>query len=386
MARFLIATDSYRGTLSSLEAGRTIAQALRQGAPGSRARVMAVSDGGEGTIEALAAMLGGDRVPCEVSGPTGAPVRAEYAVLADGTAVIEMASACGARLAPEGSTPGRCTTRGVGELVLDAARRGCERVCLGVGSSATTDGGTGAAWACGVRFLDRYVEPFEPFGATLGALESIDASQRDPVLAGVSIEALCAVDTPLCGAMGTSSAFAPTKGALPGMVATLDRNLAHLAEVARRDVGADMLSMPCGGAGGGMGAGAAAFLGARVLLGADAILDRLGFDERLAEADYAVTGEGGFDAMSLHGKVVARVAKRCRERGVPLVAFVGTLDGALAEAGAALGVTTFAVLNPSNRPLDQIVRHPREQLARAALRVGELVSSGTELPAVIEPL
>lgn len=386
MTRFLIAPGSFKGTLSSLEAGRTMAEALRETVPGARVRCLPMADGGEGTIDALVATSGGEEVEVEVCGPAGTPVRARYAILSDGCAIIEMSAACGTRLAPEGLNPSKATTRGVGELLLDAARRGCTRIMLGLGSSATTDGGCGALSACGVRFLDRYVEPFEPTGATLGAVESVDASGIDPVLANVSIELMCAVENPLCGAMGTSASFSPTKGALPSVVATLDRNLAHYASIIVRDLGVDVLDLPCGGAGGGMAAGMAAFFGTMPRLGIDVLLDRFDFDRRLAETDLVVTGEGCFDAQSLHGKIVMGIARRCKAAGVPLVAVAGTMDGALAALGPALGVTSFAVLNPSNTPLDQIVRHPRSQLTRTMLHVGELVSRNAELPQVVGPL
>ncbi len=385
MARFLIAPDSFKGTLSSFDAGRTIAEALRESVPGARTRCMAVSDGGDGTVAALLSSIGGEEVELEVCGPAGTPVKASYAILSDGTAAIEMSAACGARLAPEGLSPSKATTRGVGELLLDAARRGCTEILLGLGGSATTDAGSGAASACGVKFLDRYVEAFEPTGATLDAVESVDVSGIDPALRGVAIRTLCAVDNPLCGAMGTSAAFSPTKGALPTVVAQLDDNLAHLAAVIERDLGVDVLSMSCGGAGGGMAAGMAAFFGAQPHPGIDVVLDRLGFDERLGQADFVVTGEGCFDAQSLHGKVVAGIARRCKRAGVPLVAVVGTMDDALLEAGLSLGVTTFVVLNPARRPLSLVTKHPRARLARATMALGRILAEGKEPPALVEP-
>lgn len=386
MARFLIAPDSFKGTLSSFDAGRTIAEALRESVPGARTRCMAVSDGGDGTVEALLSTVGGEEVELEVCGPAGTPVRASYGILSGKTAVIEMSAACGARLAPEGLSPSKATTRGVGELLLDAARRGCTKVLLGLGSSATTDAGSGAASACGVKFLDRYVEAFEPTGATLDAVESVDVSGINPALSNMTIRTLCAVDNPLCGSMGTSASFSPTKGALPTVVAQLDDNLAHLAAVIERDLGVDVLSMRCGGAGGGMAAGMAAFFGADLHLGIDVVLDHLNFDERLAQADCVVTGEGCFDAQSLHGKVVSGIARRCKQAGVPLVAVVGTMDNALIEAGLSLGVTTFVVLNPSNRPLSLITRHPRARLARAAMALGRILAEGGRPPSLVEPL
>ena len=202
----------------------------------------------------------------------------------------------------------------------------------------------------------------------------------------MTIRTLCAVDNPLCGSMGTSASFSPTKGALPTVVAQLDDNLAHLASVIERDLGVDVLSMRCGGAGGGMAAGMAAFFGADLHLGIDVVLDHLGFDERLAQADCVVTGEGCFDAQSLHGKVVSGIARRCKQAGVPLVAVVGTMDDALIEAGLSLGVTTFVVLNPSNRPLSLITKHPRARLARAAMALGRILAEGGKPPSLVEPL
>ncbi len=386
MARFLIAPDSFKGTLTSLEAARTISEALRETVPGSRCRCAALADGGDGTIEALLATLGGEEVEAEVTGPAGTPVRANYAILTNGSAVIEMAAACGARLAPEGLNPGKATTRGVGELLLDAAQRGCTKIMLGLGSSATNDGGCGAAYACGVRFLDRYVEPFEPCGATLNAVESIDISGIDPVLKTVDIKTLYAVENPLCGILGTSAIFAPPKGALPSMVSQLDANLAHYAEVIQRTLGVDILDLRCGGAEGGMAAGMAAFFGVEPQLGIDVVLDMFDIDTRLADVDYVVSGEGCFDAQSLHGKVVSGIARHCKAAGVPLIAVVGTMDEAVAEAGAALGVTSFVLLNSSNKPLAQLERHPRSQLARAMMHVGALIAAGDELPLIIGPV
>lgn len=386
MPRFLIASDAFKGTLTSLEAGRVMSDALVAALPGSRARCIALSDGGEGTAQALLGHFSGETVHARVSGPLGEKVDASYAILADGTAVVEMSSACGARHMREGVGTGKATTHGVGELLLDAAQRGCTKVVLGLGSSATTDGGVGAAHACGVRFLDRYLEPFEPVGATLDAVVSIDASGLDPRVGAMDILPACAVSNPLCGTMGTSATYAPNKGALPTTVQTLDRNLAHLAEVALDCLGTDMLAVPCGGAGGGMGAGMAAFFGAQPRLGIDVVLDMIGFDARLAGVDYVVTGEGCFDAQSLHGKVVSGVARRCKAAGVPLVAVVGSIDEALVDAGRALGVTSFAVLNPNNRPLAALTQHPRAQLSRTMSLVGAAIAQGGPLPAVIGPV
>lgn len=383
--RFLIAPDSFRGTLSSLETCRVMAEGVALGCPDATTRAVPLADGGSGTIDALLSLFGGEQVEARVTGPFGTPVNASYAVLSTGAAVIEMAAACGKHLAREGANPGRTTTRGVGELMLDAARRGCRKILLGLGSSCTNDGGCGAAAACGVRFLDRYVEPFEPTGSTLGRLESIDASHLAPELEGVEIRALCAVSNPLCGMMGTSVKFGPSKGALPTVVNELDANLATLGRVIERDLDIDVLHMPCAGAGGGMGASMAAFFGAEPALGIDTVLELANFDELVAQADVVITGEGCFDEQSLRGKVVSGVARHSRAAGVPVVAVVGTMDRTVLEAGLALGVTHFAPVSACNVPLAELTRRPRSRLSQTCARVVEMLCAGAPMPTYLEP-
>lgn len=383
--RFLIAPDSFKGTLSSLETCRIMAEGISLGYPGATTRAIPLSDGGSGTMDALLAIFGGQQVEAQVTGPLGTPVSATYAILTTGTAVIEMAAACGRHLAKEGTNPAKTTTRGVGELLLDAARRGCRKILVGLGGSCTNDGGCGAASACGVRFLDRYVEPFSPTGSTLGRLESIDASGLSPELAGVEIVAICAVSNPLCGMLGTSATFGPSKGALPTVVNELDANLALLGRIIERDLGVDVLRMPCAGAGGGMGASMAAFFGATPTLGIESILELANFDELVAQADIVFTGEGCFDAQSLHGKVVSGVARRCKQAGVPVVAVVGTMDEAMLEAGRALGVTHFAPTCAADVPLAELTKRPRSRLSKTCARVAEMLHAGQEIPSLLTP-
>lgn len=383
--RFLIAPDSFRGTLSSLETCRIMAEGVSQGYPDATVRAVPLSDGGSGTMDALLALFGGEQVEVSVTGPLGTPVSATYAVLTNGCAVIEMAAACGRHLAKEGTNPAKTTTYGVGELLLDAARRDCTKILLGLGGSCTNDGGCGAAAACGVRFLDRYVEPFVPTGSTLGSLESVDVSGMAEELRGVEISAICAISNPLCGMLGTSSTFGPSKGALPTVVNELDANLATLGHVIERDLGIDVLRMPCAGAGGGMGASMAAFFGATPSLGIETILELANFDELVAQADCVLTGEGCFDAQSLHGKVVSGVAAHCKAAGVPVVAVVGTMDEAVLDAGLALGVTHFAPVCPSGLPLAELTKRPRSRLSQTCARVAEMLCAGEEIPAYLTP-
>lgn len=383
--RFLIAPDSFKGTLSSLETCSIMAEGVATGYPGAQTRALPVADGGSGTMDALLTTYGGEQVDVTVTGPVGMNVTATYAVLPSGTAVIEMASACGRHLVDEGVNPAKTTSAGLGELILHAARRGCPRIIVGLGGSCSTDGGCGAAAACGARFYDRYVEPFVPTGSTLASVESVDADHMAPELEGVQIQAICAVSNPLCGMMGTSQVFGPGKGAMPTVVGELDENLAHLGSVIRRDLGVDVLHLPCAGAGGGTGAAMAAFFGAVPQLGVDVILDLSDFDSLLEDADVVLTGEGCFDAQSLHGKVIAGVARRAKAHGVPVVAVVGTMDETLVDAGRSLGVTHFAPVNPSDLPLAQLTRRPRSRLERTVARVAAALHAGEDLPAYLEP-
>lgn len=383
--RFLVAPDSFKGTLSSLETCSVLASGIAMGYPEAVTRALPLADGGAGTMDALLTTFGGEQVDVTVTGPTGAPVLASYAVLPDGCAVVEMAAACGRDLVEEGVSPAKTTTAGLGQLIAHAARRGCGRILVGIGSSCTTDGGCGMAHELGVRFLDRYVEPFVPDGSTLARVESVDASGLLPELAGVRVQAVCAATNPLCGAMGTARVLGPGKGAVPTVVSELDAGLAHLAGVVAREVGVDVLHMPGAGAGGGVGAAMAAFLDARPELGVDAVLDLSDFDALLAQADVVVTGEGCFDAQSLHGKVISGVAARAKARGVPVVAVVGAMDESLVEAGHALGVTTFAPASPSDLPLGELTRKPRSRLERTMARVAALLRDGHDLPRYLAP-
>lgn len=251
-------------------------------------------------------------MPC--TGPDFRKISGFYGLLADGyTAVIEMAAAAGlplmeGRLCAEGAT-----TYGVGELILAAIRDGARRIILGLGGSATNDGGCGCAAALGVRFLDGTGAEYVPVGGTLDRLCRIDMSHRSPLLNGVEIVTMCDVDNPLCGPNGASAVFGPQKGADPDMVTRLDRNLRHLSEVIRQDLGREIADLPGAGAAGGMGAGVMAFLGSRLQMGIETVLDTVGFDALLPGATAVLTGEGRIDCQSLRGKVVIGIAHRARQ-------------------------------------------------------------------------
>ena len=330
----VVAPDSFKGSLPAHEAAVAVAAGLRDAATVAgvtlEARLRPVADGGEGSVVVVlaAGWTGHERT---VSGPTGRPVRAPFALSpvssVPRTALVELAAASGLALLPGGRADPRCaSTRGTGELVAAALDAGVERLVLCIGGSATTDGGTGMASALGARFLDGNDEPLPPGGAALTQLARVDVTGLDTRLRLTEVIVACDVDNPLTGPAGAAHVYGPQKGATPGDVAALDAGLARLAQVLRRDLGVDVERVPGAGAAGGVGAGALAFLGARLTPGIDLLLDLVGFDEALDGADLVVTGEGSFDVQSLSGKAPVGVARRAHAAGVPVVVLAGRID------------------------------------------------------------
>jgi glycerate kinase len=327
----LVAPDKFKGTLSAAEAAAAIGRGWRGAEPAAQVDEVPLADGGEGTLEALVAALGGEVRSVRVTGPLGEPVDADFGLAAGPPAVgiVEMARASGMWLVPSDRLdPTTTTTRGTGELLLAAARAGAHRLLVAVGGSATNDAGAGMSQALGVQLLDADGRDLAPGGAALLGLDRIDASGLAPELAGVAVEVLTDVDNPLVGPDGASAVFGPQKGASPEDVVTLDRALARFAEVVRRDTGVEVASLPGAGAAGGVGASLAAFLGATFRSGLDAVMDATGVRARIAAADTVVTGEGAFDGASLRGKVVGGVLREARAAGVRrMVVLCGRADG-----------------------------------------------------------
>jgi glycerate kinase len=351
----VVAADSFKGTLTSREAGNAIADGIHRVLPDARVMVLPVADGGEGTVEAFLEARGGTRRCVTVMGPLGEPVGAEFAILAGGKqAVLEMAAASGITLLEsDRRDPLRTTTYGTGQIIGAALDAGCGEILIGVGGSATVDGGCGAAQALGVCFLDATDRALQPGigGGQLDRIERIDLADRDLRVAGSEIAVLCDVANPLCGAKGAARTFGPQKGASPEQVSLLDENLRHLADVILRDMGMDVRDRPGAGAAGGLAAGLMAFCGATLVPGIGAVLDAVNLDQHLREADLVVTGEGRLDAQSMMGKVVAGVAARARSAGVRVVAIAGSV-GAGAERCREMLDAYYAVFEspPANLP------------------------------------
>ncbi len=348
MATFIFVPDSFKGSLSSLQVCQGMARAAEKEFPGARCISIPVADGGEGTVDAFLAAAGGRKISMTVTGPWGERLQADWGLLSPQTAVVEMSAAAGLPLVGERKNPEETTTYGAGEMISAALNAGAEEIILGLGGSATNDGGCGAAAALGVRFLDREGNAFIPVGRTLKNIDRIDVSAARARLAGKKIRIMCDIDHPLCGPQGAAAVFGPQKGADAAMIRRLDDGLRHFAAIAALDTGMDATHLPGAGAAGGMGGGMAALLGGTLQMGIETVLDVTGFDALLPEADAVFTGEGKIDGQSLRGKVVIGVARRAKKQNVPCIALVGGAEGALDDAYAQ-GVT--AVLPICRRPM-----------------------------------
>jgi glycerate kinase len=332
VVRIVIAPDSFKGTLPADRAAAAVAEGVARVRPDVESVQRPLADGGEGTV-AAALRAGWRPLAVTVSGPAGRPVEAAVALDGD-RAVVELATAAGLHQV-DPLAPTTATTRGVGELLAAALDAGARQVVLGIGGSATTDGGAGMLQALGVRLLDEAGRELGPGGAELARLDRVDVAGLDPRLAGVELLVASDVDNPLVGPRGAAAVFGPQKGATPDDVALLDAALRRYAAVLARDLGADVADLPGAGGAGGTAAGAVAALGARVVSGAALLCDLVGLDEALAGAALAVTGEGSVDEQTLSGKAPAEVARRARAAGVPCVAVAGAVRLTAADVVAA---------------------------------------------------
>lgn len=326
--KIVIAPDSLKESLSSPDAAAAIARGCRRAAPTAALVEVPLADGGEGTVRALAEATGGEIVRTTVRDPLGRPVTAGWALCGDGrTAVVEMAASSGLELlAPAERDPMRTSTFGTGQLIAAALGAGAFRVIVGVGGSATVDGGTGMAEALGVRFLDAAGKVVQGCcGGNLQDIAAVDATSLDPRVAAAGVTVAADVTNPLLGEQGAARVYGPQKGATPEQVEELEAGLASLAEVVQRDLGIDVAELPGSGAAGGLGAGLVAFLGAEIRSGVATVMEAVGLAEMLADADLVLTAEGRCDGQSAFGKTVAGVAGMARERGVPAVVLAGSL-------------------------------------------------------------
>ena len=322
----LIAIDSFKGSLSSCEAGMAAAEGIKRVYPDAECEVLTVADGGEGTVEALMSVLGGERVTAEATDPLGRKIECRYAVTPDGTALMEMSEAAGITLLKKDELdPVRTTTYGVGEMILDAVGRGCRRFIVGIGGSATNDGGAGMLQALGFSLLDKEGKSI-PLGAEgLGCLDSIGDENVLKELYECSFSIACDVSNPLCGENGCSAVFGPQKGATAEAVKMMDSYLGRFAERTKEIRAFSDREFPGTGAAGGLGFAFKYYLGGRLLSGIDLILGEMHIEERIKTADIVITGEGRIDSQTVMGKAPGGVAKLAKKHGKPVFAFSGAV-------------------------------------------------------------
>lgn len=342
MKRFLFASDSFKGTISSARAAELLTLAAHESFSHAKTTELVVADGGEGTVEAVVAATGGTLRTALVRGPRGKAVEATYGILGSGDAIIEMAAASGLPLLHANERdPLVTSTYGTGELILHAIDEGARSITLAIGGSATNDGGMGCMRALGARFLDEHDNELEGVGGDLVRVAHIDLAGMDKRLARTSFVVMCDVDNPLLGERGATRVFGPQKGADPTMVNELEQGMASYAHVLSQTFEAFDPAAPGMGAAGGLGAATQAFLNAKLQPGIERVLDLVGFDDLLQDCDLCVTGEGHADEQSAHGKVISGIAQRCVRAGVPCVAIVGGMD---AEACELLNVGVSALV------------------------------------------
>ena len=374
--RIVVAPDSFKGSVSALGVAEAMERGIRRVFLDADVRKIPIADGGEGTVEALVSATGGSVRLVEVTGPMGGRVTAHWGILGDGkTAVIEMAAASGLPLvAVEKRDPRLATTFGTGELIRAALDAGLRKIIIGIGGSATNDGGTGMARALGVRFTDDDGKELPEGGAALAGLRAIHLEGTDPRLNETEITVACDVDNPLCGPRGASAVFGPQKGATPDAVEALDTALTHFAACARAATGRDVAELLGAGAAGGLGAGLLFFTQAKLRPGVEIVLDAVGFADIVKEADFVITGEGRTDFQTAFGKAPVGVAKVAKAFGVPVFCVSGGL-GEGADDVLAQGIDATMSICDGPMALDECMRAGGALVESAAARLCRIIQA-----------
>jgi glycerate kinase len=364
--KVVLAPNAFKGSLTARAAAKAMAQGVSAAQPDAETVEVPVADGGDGVVDILIGALRGEARTATVMGPRGDPVDATFCYVPSlDLAAIEMASASGLALLPEEQRdPMMTTTYGTGELITAALNLGVDRIVIGIGGSATNDGGIGMASALGVSFLDDADDPVEPVGEALQDIQRIDISGLDNRVRHVRIEAVCDVENPLLGTDGAARVYGPQKGATSEQVEELEAGLGNLAKVIARDLGIDVRTMPGAGAAGGLGAGLLAFVDAELRKGVDLILELVGLDDKLASADLVLTAEGHIDFQTAFGKAPAGVAMRAKARHIPCIAIAGSLGAGLDDLHA-IGINAMFSLCPGPVSLDQAMAESANYLTAA---------------------
>lgn len=344
--KIVIAPDSFKGSLTSPQVCAAIEKGIRKADGNADIVSIPMADGGEGTVDALMNVLGGSKIQVWVKDPLFREIKAEYGILEDNTAVIEMASASGlALLIPEERNPMNTTTYGTGELILDALNRGCRNFIIGIGGSATNDGGIGMVAALGAKFYDQEGNTIDLTGAGLLRLHSIDLSRLDKRIQECQFKVFCDVENPLYGPQGATYVYARQKGADDAMIEKLDMGLRHLSEIIEKDLGKQVAFIPGAGAAGGLGAGLLAFLNAKLEKGIDMMMETVNFHEQIKDADLIITGEGRMDKQTGYGKTVYGVIKAAKLQGIPVIGICGSIGDGVEELYSEGLTAVFSIIN-----------------------------------------
>ena len=356
MKKIVVASDSFKGSLTSLEVAAGAEQGIHEVFPECEVVKVNVADGGEGTMDALRSTLGGQWVTVAAADPLGRPRDVSYVVLSDGkTAVIEMSAASGLPLLePQERNPMLTSTFGTGEMIVDALSRGCRRFLVGIGGSATNDAGMGMLEALGFRFIDKDGKVLPGRGESMSEVVDIDMSHVSPEVKESEFIIACDVDSPFCGPRGAAYVFSPQKGADPQMVAELDAGMEHLAEVIVRTTGKDIRNIPGAGAAGGLGGGFLAFLNSRLERGIEMVLDAIAFDDIIRGSDLVITGEGRVDSQTLTGKTPFGIMKRAQKQNIRTVAIGGSVK--LGDDDDVSGFDSIWPVTPEGMPLEEAMK------------------------------
>ncbi len=371
---FVLAPDSFKESLTAKEVCIAMERGLKAVFPDATFIHVPMADGGEGTTQSLIDATGGTLHTLIVTGPQGTPVEACFGITGNGRiAVIEMASASGIQhTCRENRSPLSATTYGTGELIRACLDQGVSEIILGIGGSATNDGGAGMASALGVRFYDDQDTPLSEGGGALCGLQRIDISGLDPRLAAVNIQVACDVTNPLCGECGASAVFGPQKGATPEMVTRLDESLGHYASIISQQLGKNVADVPGSGAAGGLGAGLLAFTGCTLRPGIDIVLQYSQLDQKLIDADYCFTGEGRIDHQTAFGKTPFGVAKAAKAAGIPVIVIAGSI-GEGTETLYQQGIGAIFSIVPQADNLTRLLREGAENITHTCENIGRLI-------------
>ena len=378
--KVVIAPQTFKGSISALEVARAMSDGVRRVISDAQTVLVPVADGGDGTLETLVESSTGEIHTSEVTGPLGERVVAQWGAMGDGrTAVVEMARTSGLALVPtDKRDPLLATTYGLGEVIRHALDVGFRRFIVGIGGSATNDAGAGMAQALGVRLLDADGHDLPFGGAALAQLDRIDMSGIDRRASESEFSVACDVNNPLTGPEGASAVYGPQKGATPDMVARLDAALRHLAEVAKRDIGVKISDVPGAGAAGGLGGGLIAFLGGSLRTGVDIVLDTVGLDQHLEDADLVITGEGSLDFQTVYDKAPIGVARRAKARGIPVIAIAGSLGERHVEVHRH-GIDAAAAITSAPMTLDEAYTQAAELVANATEEALRFMITGSQV-------